>query len=296
MVTIKLKNINKVRSKGHTYYYMGRGAGAIRLEGEPGTPEFLASYEAARAPQVQIDRRKFKAWVTLYRANEFPRLAETTQRTWLPWLDEVQKHFGDLSLRQFDRPQIRHDIKAWRDNWRDKPRAADFAKQVLSRVLSYAVEDGQLLTNPCNAIPNLYENDRADIIWTDHDLARLLAVAAPEIGWAAQLAKYTGLRQGDLLRLTWNNISDNHIEIATSKSRKKRHALIPMHAPLRALLRAIPKRATVVLTNSRGLPWRGFGSSWNKAMKEAGLDGQDLHFHDFRGTFCTVIYGALTSR
>jgi integrase len=127
-------------------------------------------------------------------------------------------------------------------------------------------------------------------------LAKLLAVASPEIGWAAQLAKHTGLRQGDLLRLAWSNVSDTHIEIATGKSRNRRAALIPMHSALRELLRAIPKRASLVLTNSRGLPWRGFGSSWNKAMKDAGLDSHDLHFHDFRGTFATVVYGKLETK
>jgi len=39
-------------------------------------------------------------------------------------------------------------------------------------------------------------------------------------------------------------------------------------------------------------PWTpdGFGSSFNTAMKEAGIADRDLHFHDLRGTAATRFY------
>jgi hypothetical protein len=36
----------------------------------------------------------------------------------------------------------------------------------------------------------------------------------------------------------------------------------------------------------------GFGSSFNKAKKRAGMGGEDLHFNDLRGTAATVFYTA----
>jgi hypothetical protein len=45
------------------------------------------------------------------------------------------------------------------------------AKQVLSALLSFAVEEGRLAANPCFGIANLYKNDRSEIIWTDDDMA-----------------------------------------------------------------------------------------------------------------------------
>lgn len=45
MVKFDLKGIKKVRSKGHIYYYAWRGGPPLR--GEPGSPEFLASYNEA---------------------------------------------------------------------------------------------------------------------------------------------------------------------------------------------------------------------------------------------------------
>ena len=42
---VELKGVAKVTSKGRTYYYAWRGG--PRLRGEPGTPEFVASYNEA---------------------------------------------------------------------------------------------------------------------------------------------------------------------------------------------------------------------------------------------------------
>jgi len=45
MVKVNLKGIAKVRAKGRTYYYAWRGGPPLR--GEPGSPEFFASYNEA---------------------------------------------------------------------------------------------------------------------------------------------------------------------------------------------------------------------------------------------------------
>ena len=292
MATINLKGLNKVVSKGRTYYYVGRGRGAVRLSGLPGSHEFLASYETARNPVGLLDKRRLHAWVVLYRAKKFGELASSTQRTWRPWLDRIQEHLGDLHIRQFDRPQIRIDIRKWCDRWKKTPRTADFAKQVLSRVLAYAVEEGALQANPCQGMRNIYRSNRSDIIWKADDLAAFLRTASPEMGRVAQLAVLTGLRQGDLLKLGWSNVCEGTIEVRTGKSGYRRTATIPITTALSDLLATIPKRAATILTNARGLPWRALGSSWKKAMKDAGLAESGLHFHDLRGTAATNLYRA----
>jgi len=293
MVMVDLKGLHTVKSNGAVYYYAWRGG--PRIMADYGTPEFHAEFCEARIPTSGCDKRRFAAWVVLYKASdEWEALAPSTQRVWSPWLDAAKSKFGKLSMRLFDRPSIRVDIRKWRDEWRDRPRAADTAKQVLSRVLSYAVGEGGLSTNPCEGIPNIYQSDRADIIWTFADIEHLCSrpTTSKEIAWAAKLAAQTGLRQGDLLKLAWGQVGPHAIEIKTGKSRRRRTAVVPVTKDLRALLKEIPKRATTVLTNSDGKPWKGFGSSWNKAMQKAWPDGKDLHFHDLRGTAATNFYRA----
>lgn len=292
MVMVPFKGLHVVKMRGRTYYYAWRGG--PRIEAEFGSPEFHAAWQDAHHPLRDADRSRFGTWVGLYEtSDEFKELAMSTKHQWTPWFPKIKAHFGNLSVRQFDRPTIRVDIKRWRDQWKKTPRTADYGKQVLSRILSYCVAEGKLAANMCEGIPNLYECDRSDIIWTKDDIERLCASASPEIGHACRLAALTGLRQGDCLKLAWGHIGAKAIELRTGKSRGRRSARVPLYGALRAVLAAIPKRSTRVLTNTEGHPWKsGFTSSWNKAMIAAEMEESGLHFHDLRGTAATNFYAA----
>jgi integrase len=160
-------------------------------------------------------------------------------------------------------------------------------------VLSYGVDPlGKIAGNPCEGIKLLYSSNRSEIIWSDGDIASIKKVCSVEIAHAIDLDVATGLRLGDLLRLSWSHIQDDQIAISTSKSNHRRQAIIPLYDGLRDVLARIPKRATTVLTNSLGRPWTpsGFGSSFHRTKIAAGIG--DLHFHDLRGTAATKFYVA----
>jgi integrase len=218
------------------------------------------------------------------------------RKNWAPWLDRISDHFGELRVAQFDRPEkIRSIIRRWRNQWSDKPRSADYAIQVLSRLLSYAVDPlGKIGANPCEGIKQLYSANRSAVIWSDDDIVQLKRACPIEIAWAADLASHTGLRLGDLLRLSWSHVGEEAIVITTGKSGHCRQAFIPLYDALKDVLSRIPKRSTTVLTNSRNRPWTrdGFGSSFNKAKIKSGLGQRNLHFHDLRGTAATRFYVA----
>ena len=293
MVRVNLKGIAKVTAKGHTYYYAWRGG--PRLRGEPGSPEFMASYAAAIENRRTPDTARFRSVVVLYKSSKAYRdLSESTKRQWAPWLDRVAEHFGDLRIAQFDRPEkIRPIIRRWRNKWEDTPRTADYGMQVLSRVLSYAVDPlGKVASNPCEGIKQLYKSDRSEIIWTDADITTLKKTCSTDVAVAVELAAHTGLRLGDLLRLSWLHVGEDAVTITTGKSKHRREAIIPLYDALRAVLAGIPKRSTAILTNAHGRPWKldGFGTAINRAKKKAGFDVRDLHFHDLRGTAVTKFY------
>lgn len=304
---VELKGIHTVKAKGRRYFYAWRGG--PRLRGEPGSPEFCNSYNEAIQDRRAPDTGRFKSLVTAYRASDdFKRLAESTRKVWSPWLDRIADYFGELRIAQFDRPEkIRPVIRRWRNQWSDKPRTADYGMQVLSRVLSYAVDPlGRIAGNPCEGIKQLYSNDRSEIIWTESDIAQLKKAGgsrkvegklielpcSPEIGLAVDLAAHTGLRLSDLLRLSWSHVGEDAITLATGKSRGRREAIIPLYDGLREVLARIPRRSTTILTSSKLRPWTpdGFGSSFNDAKHAARIADKDLHFHDLRGTAATKFY------
>lgn len=297
MATVKLKGIKKVTAKGKTYYYAW--IGGPRLPGIPGSPEFMKAYHEAVSDLRTPDHNRVHALIAAYKAShDFRKLADSTKKEWMRWLDRIGAHFGELRIAQFDRPQkIRPVIRRWRNEYADRPRTADYGMQVLSRLLSFAVDEGKIAGNPCEGIKGLYGNDRSEIIWTDADIAQLRAgkdgePCAAEIMFAVDLAAHTGLRLGDLLRLSWSHIGNEAITLSTGKSRGRREAIIPIYDDLRTLLNRIPKRATTVLTSSKKRPWTadGFNSSFYMAKVKAGLLDRDLHFHDLRGTAATKFY------
>lgn len=292
MVKVDLKGIAKVRAKGHTYYYAWRGG--PRLRGEPGSPEFIASYNEAVEQLRALDKSRFRFVVADYKGSaDYKKLADSTRDQWGKWLDRIALYFGELRIAQFDRPEkIRPVIRRWRSQWADRPRTADYGMQVLSRVLAHAVDLGSIAGNPCEGIKHLYNNDRSEIIWTDADVTLIKQTCSAEIAQAVDLAAHTGLRLGDLLRLSWSHVGDDAIVLTTGKSRHRREAIIPLYSGLRDVLAHIPKRATTILTSSKRRPWTadGFGSSFNKAKIDAGMSEQDLHFNDLRGTAATKFY------
>jgi integrase len=296
VVKFPLKGIFKVTAKGHDYYYAWKGPPlGPRLTGAPGSPEFHASYIEAHAELRAPDTGRFHSLVAAYRAStDYEKLAPSTRREWARWLDRIDEHFGDLRIVQFERAlKIRPVIIRWRSQWTDRPRTADFALQVLSRVLSYAADTlGKLSGNPCEGIKTLYRVNRSELIWTAADLDRLKQTCSEELGFAIDLAATTGLRLGDLVRLSWSHIGADEIVITTGKSRHRQTARIPLYDDLRGVLAQIPKRATTVLANSLDRPWSAdsLGSTFTRAKTAAGF--VDLHFHDLRGTAATRFYTA----
>jgi hypothetical protein len=228
MARREVKGLHRVVSKGRVYWYAWRGRDAPRIHGEYGTAVFWASYDAAIRERHVPEPGKFRALVTLYRSStDYEKLAPVTKRNWGPWLDRIAAYFGPLSIAAFDNPKVRKIIRQWRTQYAETPRAADMGMQVLSRVCAYAVEQGTLTVNPCEGITALYSADRAAIIWTDADIARIKAAGSPELGHAIDLAALSGLRRGDLLRLSWSHVLENEICIPTNKSGRRVEARNP---------------------------------------------------------------------
>jgi integrase len=176
---------------------------------------------------------------------------------------------------------------AWRDKLAAKSRRqADYTWSVFARVLSWALDRGLVLANPCARGGRLYRGSRVDKIWTADDEAAFLKSAPTRFHLPLLLALWTGQRQGDLLRLPWSAYDGTHIRLRQSKN-GARLPPIRVGAPLKAALDAAQKHGPLILTNSLRRPWtsHGFQSSWGIAARKAGIVG--VTFHDLRGTAVT---------
>jgi integrase len=285
---VRLKGINSVRKRladgtTKTFWYAWKGGPPLR--GEPGSPEFVAAYNAAVATKVVPARGALFGVLQQYQDSEgFRGLAASTKRSYVALIKRVEKAFGDFPLAALTDRRSRGVFMAWRDKIAvaSGRRQADYAWTVLARVLSWAEDRGLVAANPCAKGGRLYRGSRADKVWTADDEANFLVKAPAHLHLPLMLAIWTGQRQGDLLRLTWSAYDGTHIRLRQSKT--KARVVIPVGAPLKAMLDATPRRSPVVLVNSEGKPWSsdGFRGSWRKACAAASIVG--LTFHDLRGT------------
>jgi integrase len=287
---IRLKGINS-KSKRladgtvKTYWYAWKGG--PRIEGQPGTPEFIASYNAAVAKKVESPAGRLLAIFARFDGSaEFNRLAERTKADYRQHLTAIERRFGDFPLSGLSDRRARSIFLEWRDELAKRSlRQADYAWTIFARVLSWALDRGLIIANPCERGGRLYRASRVDHVWTDDDEARFLAVASPPLGLAFLMAIWTGQRQGDLLRLPWAAYDGSTIRLRQSKTGAR--VSIPVSAALKAALAAEKRRSPIILTNQDGRPWTadGFRSSWRKTCAKAGIT--DLTFHDLRGTAVT---------
>jgi integrase len=149
---------------------------------------------------------------------EYLSLAPSTRRSYSTYLREIEVEFGDMPLAALESPRVRGEFKRWRDGMAATPRKVDYAWTTLARVLSFGKDRGRISSNPCERGGRLYAADRADKIWTEADIARLLAAASPQMALALMLALWTGQRQGDLLALPWSAYNGSHIRLRQSKT------------------------------------------------------------------------------
>src|SRR5262249_33660889 len=162
----------------------------------------------------------------------------------------IEKDFGDFPLTALADRRTRGIFMAWRDKIAATSgrRQADYAWSVLARVLSWALDRGLVAANPCTHGGRLYRGSRRESIWPDVDEAAFLERAPKHLHLPLHLALWTGQRQGDLLRLPWSAYDGTHIRLRQSKTGAR--VVIPVGAPLKAVLDAVPKRSTIILTNS----------------------------------------------
>jgi integrase len=289
---VRLRGINRARKRlasGEvvTYYYAWKGGPALR--GQPGTPEFVQSYNEAIAKKIKAPAGALLSVLQQYQSSEdFRGLADSTRRSYVALIKRIERDFGDFPLAALSDRRSRGVFLGWRDEIAATGgrRQADYAWTVLARVFSWSFNRGLVNANPCERGGRLYRaGSRCDKVWTALDEAAFLERAPAHLHLPLLLALWTGQRQGDLLRLPWSAYDGTHIRLRQSKTGAR--VIIRVGGPLKAALDAATKKGPVILTSSDDRPWTsdGFRASWRKACAKAGLVG--LTFNDLRGTAVT---------
>jgi integrase len=284
---VQLKGVLHVRKKladgeVRDYWYAWRGG--PRLEGHPGAPEFIASYNAAVASRKRPSNKDLSSLLDAYQDSEaYCCLSPKSKKDYSRILASIRERFGDCPIGLLDDRRVRGDFLAWRDEIaKSSPRQADYIITVFARALSWALDREMISVNLLERPGRVWSGSRAEKVWSNADEERFLEVASPQMALALMLGLWTGQRQGDLLRLTWKAYDGQFIRLRQSKTDV--HVTVPVGKPLKAILDTTSRLSPFIISSEDDRPYTsdGFRASWRKTCDRAGVKG--LTFHDLRGT------------
>lgn len=183
----------------------------------------------------------------------------------------------------------------WRQKWIHSAKQYDYCGAVVTLFLNWAEAEGYIATNAIQGLEKLYEVDRSEIVWSPSDIAK---VAADCPDWVRRIliaATETGLRPGDLIRLSRNQIEQTpagrRIRIRTNK--RGVPAYIPVTQAMANVIDETPEDRLLILTNAHGgaLTEHRASEGLRQWRDKAGLlpdvIGYDLRLNDARGTAAT---------
>ena len=302
---VRLKGVyanHKTLSDGtvKSYYYLRAGGKIEPLPGDesepfaPGHPAFMRAYQAAvDLPRKARTTGTLQALIDAYQKSPFwAKLADRTRQDYTLAIGRIERRWSGAPLSAIEDPKIRRGLLEWRDEMaRSSPRQADATLGVLRIILEFGRDRGMISANHATRPKKVYKADRSEKLWLKPHIEAFRAVATPEMLLLFEVALWTGQRQGDIFKLGKASYDSDTGRITFRQGKRKRKVDMKVSAALRPALDAAKKQGTALtlLASPTGKPWTksNFNNYWRPLVVKAGLDG--LHFHDIRGTTCTVL-------
>jgi integrase len=243
-----------------------------------------------------------------WRAGLVPAVVKAGTLPWLVKLYRADGAYTDLRAKtQTGYDQCIREIEAWSERAGHPPLSSierrhvkEFIRQmvatpfkaaaihrVLRILMRFAVDEGYIATNPAEKI-RLKGCASRTVVWTPQEIIKFCDAARAEgrssLALAALLAADLGQREGDLLRLTWNQYNGQTISLRQSKTGA--YVAVPVSGELKSELDKAPRRSPNILVNeTTERPYKGFnfGHLFRKIARKAEI-GDHLRFMDLRRT------------
>jgi enterobacteria phage integrase len=276
MTSIRLPYVQEYRDRhGKARRYFRRpGFKRAPLPGTPGSPSFMAAYEAALAAERMPTGRKHKDGTvgdlvaSFYRSAAFENLKPSSQRGYRRILDPFAERDGHRLVRDMPR---RVAVSIIEEIGTTRPGAANLTLKVMRRLFSYAVKKELRPDNPFAGIETYKLGTHHT--WTDAEIAAYEAVW--HIGTRQRLAfdllLYTGQRVGDVAAWHRSDVRGGEIHFVQEKTGTE--MVIPLHPNLVESMKACPAKGLALFGQTNGRPITGDGLSAvvERAARVAGL-------------------------
>jgi integrase len=293
----RLPYLQKETSRhGKTVWYVrapsldGARGKRIRVKGEFGSPEFMASYQAAMRGEGPPRRGKpaggTLAWlIERYRESAaWAVLKPATQKQRENIFKHVCQGAGSNPAASIEK---RH-IAAGRDRRAKTPGAANNYLKTMRALFSWAVESDLLKIDPTREVKRVPVKSDGFYSWTPEDVERFRRhwpIGARQ-RLAMEILLHTGLRRGDAVRLGRQHIRNGVIMLRTEKTGAWVH--IPILPELQKVIEASPIGDLALIARIDGTPFTkwGFGNWFGDACRDAGIPG---NAHGLRKALSTLL-------
>jgi integrase len=247
----------------------------VALPGTPGSPLFMAAYEAALSAECLPIGRKHKDGtigdlvVSFYKSPYFENLKPRSYRL---VLDKFAQEDGHRLVRDMPRRVAMNIIE---EIGATRPGMANLTLKAMRRLFAYAVKKEMRDDNPFVGIESYKLGTHHT--WTDAE------IAAYETVWpigtrerlAFDLLLYTGQRVGDVAAMRRSDIRNGAIHLTPEKTGDDLVVpqVIPLHPNLLRSMKACPAKGLTLIGQANGRPISGAGLSSiiERAARRAGL-------------------------
>lgn len=283
----KPKYVNAYTDRhGQERLYFRRGGKKIPLPSPIGSDEFLSAYKAAmegkpaplKPPKPEVAAQSTVAGsfgaliVDYYKSSMFAGLAPVTQEAYRRFMDRLRKAFGTYSVAGLTPEIIDKVILA--PVVKKSPSQAHIMRKRLIMLLDLAVRNKYRPDNPARYSSKIKYKAKGWPPWTEEDIAMYRAYWTPETPQrkAVEFLLNTGLRRGDVLKLSpKHRVGDRHV-VKLQKSGETVEVNIPIHNALRPYLEdADPKQPYIRTVRGVARSDKAFTNWIIEAAREAGL-------------------------
>ena len=259
----------------------------------------------SRVPRDQITVCELvKKWKenNLTVQQQLGRLKPSTLRSYQSNLDgHIAPFFGAMALSEVTLASVQQFIKVLLGKSLS-PKTIGNVIVILKEMFKHAVQWGHLEANPVQYVERPRGEDKEMDVFTPDEIRRLLDAQEEPLRTLLLTAVLTGMRQGELFGLQWEDVdfvrhlihvrrSLWHSTLGTPKSRRSRRA-IDMTQTLEQALQELSttRRSEFVFCSERGTPLDADNfrhREFPAALQRAGL--RRIRFHDLRHTYTSLL-------
>lgn len=262
--------------KSGLLYYCRRGAKPIRIHSALGTPEFAAEYaKLLKGTAPEPSRTVKKLVASYYTSGRWAKHAKNTRRSYKRHFDYFIETLGNIDPAKLRRVHV----VRMRDALSDKPTDANRKVGALSSLMEHGIDIGWIPKdqNPVHGTQALPPSKPPREPWPADKIRAYRETADGLALLIFEMCLGTGQRIGDVLRMTWADLSADGIKVKQGKTGAR--LTIPLTARLEAALAATARAGLTIVAQPNGKPvsYSYAAKLVQDVRKQIGAEAWDIH-------------------